>query len=284
MYILFIFRCIPGGLSVNETKHDQTVLKYLINEAKIGQNSMINSIKTNLCIKFILKSYRSFIINKLTEFSFDDNIPVDEHLNGLFNIFENILEKTCSTLINFKSIFSISSRLSDTVSDMMKSLCFDDDKLILFSNSRLNENLDKVIKNNSNNLSLNKSNILCTTRILRSQNKHKMDGDNLNLTISSSLLSKSKASNKKLTIVKKQSNINNESIASSIINNKFCNESQIDLVNNKIVDDKDNELEYNMRKLKNHDVIQINKVKYLSNFLIHNIVYLDDLITVISIH
>ncbi|XP_060854287.1 transcriptional regulator ATRX homolog isoform X2 [Rhopalosiphum padi] len=253
--------CIPGGLSVNETKHDQTVLKYLINEAKIGQNSMINSIKTNLCIKFILKSYRSFIINKLTEFSFDDNIPVDEHLNGLFNIFENILEKTCSTLINFKSIFSISSRLSDTVSDMMKSLCFDDDKLILFSNSRLNENLDKVIKNNSNNLSLNKSNILCTTRILRSQNKHKMDGDNLNLTISSSLLSKSKASNKKLTIVKKQSNINNESIASSIINNKFCNESQIDLVNNKIVDDKDNELEYNMRKLKNHDVIQINKTK-----------------------
>jgi hypothetical protein len=94
VYILFIFRCIiPGGLSVNETKHDQTVLKYLINEAKIGQNSMINSIKTNLCINFILKSYWSFIINKLTEFSFDDNIPVDEHLNGLFNIFENILEK-----------------------------------------------------------------------------------------------------------------------------------------------------------------------------------------------
>lgn len=268
MYILYIFRCIPNGLLVNETGHEQTVYKYLIKEVKIGQNSMINSIKINLCINFILKSYKSFIINELIEFSFDDTILVNKYISGFFNIFENILEKTCSTFINFKIIFNINSRLSHIVSDMMKSLCFDDDEFILISDARINENLDKVIKNNSNNLSLNKSNI-CSTRILRSQNKYKKDDDNLNLTVSSRLQSKSKALDKKLTVVKKQSN---ESNTSSILNNKSFNEVQIDLVNNKITDpkhlfeDRDNEIE-RTRKLRNHNVLKINKVKYPTKFL-----------------
>jgi len=264
MYILYIFRCIPNGLLVNETGHEQTVYKYLIKEAKIGQNSMINSIKTNLCINFILKSYKSFIINELIEFSFDDTIPVNECISEFFNIFENIFEKTCSTFTNFKSIFNINLCLSHNVSDMMKSLCFDDDELILISDARINENLDKVLKNNSNN----KSNI-CSTRILRSQNKYKKNDDNLNLTVSSSLQSESKALDKKLTVVKKQSN---ESNTSSILNNKSFNEVQIDLVNDKITDPKhsfedcDSEIECT-RKLRNHSVLKINKVKYPANFL-----------------
>jgi len=268
MYILYFFRCIPNSLLVNETGHEQTIYKYLIKEAKIGQNSMINSIKTNLCINFILKSYKSFIINELIEFSFDETIPVNECISEFFNIFENILEKTCSTFTNLKSIFNINLRLSHTVSNMMKSLCFDDDELILISDARINENLDKVIKNNSNNLSLNKSNI-CSTRILRSQNKYKKDDNNFNLTVSSSLQSKSKALDKKLTVVKKQSN---ESNTSSILINKSFNEVQIDLVNVKLTDpkhlfeDRDSEIECTM-KLRNHNVLKINKVKYPANFL-----------------
>ncbi|XP_050055172.1 transcriptional regulator ATRX homolog isoform X3 [Aphis gossypii] len=258
--------CIPNGLLVNETGHEQTVYKYLIKEAKIGQNSMINSIKTNLCINFILKSYKSFIMNELIEFSFDDTIPFNECISEFFNIFENIFEKTCSTFTNFKSIFNINSRLSHNVSDMMKSLCLDDDELILISDARINENLDKVIKNNSNNLSLNKSNI-CSTRILRSQNKYKKDDDNLNLTVSSSLQSESKALDKKLTVVKKQSY---ESNTSSILNNKSFNEVQIDLVNDKITDpkhsfeDRDSEIECT-RELRNHSVLKIIKINNQSN-------------------
>jgi len=97
---------MPNGLLVNEKEHEQAVRKYLIKEAKIGQNSSIGNIKNNLCADFILKPFKLFIINELSKFSFDDidTIPLDEHLNG----FLNILEKTCSTLTNFKTIFNIS--------------------------------------------------------------------------------------------------------------------------------------------------------------------------------
>lgn len=248
---------MPNGLLVNETEHEQAVRKYLIEEAKIGQNSLIDSIKNNLYIDFILKPYKSFIINELSEFSFDDTIPIDEHLNRFSNIFENILEKTCSTLTNFKSIFNISSHLSHSVSDMMKSLCIDKDDCLLISDSRINTNLDEVMKNNSNK---------CTTRILRSQNKHKTGTDYLNskISFSSSLLSKPKVISKKLTVAKVQLNKTNTS-----------NEVNIDLVKDTIVDpehlfediDNDGRIE-DTRDLGNTNVIKINKVKYLPNLSI----------------
>jgi len=265
---------MPNGLLVNEKEHEQAVRKYLIKEAKIGQNSLIVSIKNNLYTDFILKPYKLFIINELSKFSFDDidTIPLDEHLNGFFNIFENILEKTCSTLTNFKSIFNIRSDLSHNVCDMMRSLCIDKDKAMLINDSKINTNLDEVIQNNSSTLLLNNSN-KCATRILRSQNKHKMDVDYLNskISFSSGLLSKCKVINKKLpvAVAKKQLNKSN---TLGVINNKSSNEVNIDLVKDTIIDpehlfednDNDGGIE-DKRKLSNQNVIQINKVKYLPN-------------------
>jgi len=265
---------MPNGLLVNEIEHEQAVRKYLIKEAKIGQNSLIGSIKNNLYANFILKPYKLFIINELSEFSFDDidTIPLDEHLNGFFNIFENILEKTCSTLTNFKNIFNISSHLSHSVCDMMRSLCIDKDKDMLISDSIINTNLDEVIQNNSSTLLLNNSN-KCTTRILRSQNKHITGADYLNskISFSSGLLSKPKVINKKLTVAvaKKQLNKSN---TLCVINNESSNEVNIDLVKDIIIDpehlfednDKDGRME-DTRKLSNQNIIKINKVKYLSN-------------------
>jgi len=267
---------MPNSLLVNESEHEQAVRKYLIKEAKTGQSSLMdNNIKNNLCVDFILKPYKSFIINELSEFFFDNNIPLDDHLNRLSNIFGNILEKTCSTLTNFKSIFNISSHLSHSVSDMMQSSCIDKyEHNVLISNSRINdENSDEVMKNNPSNLSLNKPNI-CTTRILRSQNKHKTDANylNSNISISSNLVSKPKVIIKKLTVTKKQLNKSN---VSSVINNMSSNETNIYLVKGKIVDTehllKDNDSDdgiVNTKMLRNQKILMINKVKYLTNILL----------------
>lgn len=248
------FRCMPNSLLVNGTEHGQAVQKYLLKEAKIEINSSINKIKEHLCIDFIVKSYKLSIVNKLSEISFDDTLLVDEHLNGFFNIIEHILEKTCSTLTNLKRICNISSKLSHGVSAMMKSLCVDEDESILLSNSRITENLSEVIKYNSNNVSLNKSNILTTTRVLRSQNKQKNDADYLNSTITlcSSVQPNSKVKNKKLTVVK---NWSNKSNTSSLINSKSANEVHTNLVKDDLIQTKqlfdgDDEIEYT-KKLRN---------------------------------
>jgi len=143
---------------------------------------------------------------------------------------------------------------------------------MLISDSKINKNLDEVIQNNSSNLSLNDSN-KCTTRILRSQNKHITDVDYLNskISFSSGLLSKPKVINKKLTVAvaKKQLNKSN---TLSVINNKSSDEVNIDLVTDTIIDpehlfednDNDGRIE-DARKLSSQNVITINKVKYLPN-------------------
>jgi len=266
---------LPNSLLVNESEDEQAVRKYLIKEAKTGQNSVVdNNIKNNLCVDFILEPYKSFIINELSGFSFDNNIPLDDYLNRLSNSFGNILDKTCSTLTNFKNIFNISSQLSHSVSDMMKSSCIDkDEHNVLISNSRKNENSDEVMNINPSNLSLNKPNI-CTTRILRSQNKHKMNANYLNskISISSSLVSKPKVIVKKLTVTEKPLNKPN---ASNVINNISSNEANINLVKDKIVDAellfKDNDSDDGIadtRELSYQNILNISKVKSLSSLLI----------------
>lgn len=233
---------MPNSLLINESEHEQAVRKYLIKEAKTGQNSLVdNSIKNNLCVDFILKPYKSFIINELSEFSFDNNIPFDDHLNRLSNIFGNILEKTSSTLINFKSIFNISSHLSHSVSDMMQSSCIDK---------------DEVMKSNPSNLSLNKPNI-CTSRILRSQNKYNTDANylNSNISISSSLVSKPKVIVKKLTVTTKQLNKSN---VSSVINNISSNEVDTEHL---LKDNDSDDGIANTKILSNQKILMINKVK-----------------------
>jgi len=277
--VFIIFRCLPNGLLVNETDHDQAVRKYLVKEAKLGYNSVIDNIKNNLRINFILKTYRSSIVNELSIFSSDDNLPIDENLDGFINLCEHVLETTCSTLTNFKRIFDIHSHLSPGVSAIIKSLLkpVDEDENMLVDNTILNENSKKT-KNKTDNQP-SKEPKKRTTRTLRSEKKQKKDTDNLNSTISLSSSSLkptlsptngvpllSNAINNNVSVVLERLD---DSIISSIISNKSSNKVEHNLEKDEIAhplnlfdtSDSDDESK-NTRILRNRTLINSKKVKY----------------------
>lgn len=279
MCVFIIFRCLPNGLLVNETDHDQAVRKYLVKEAKLGYNSVIDNIKNNLRINFILKTYRSSIVNELSIFSSDDNLPIDENLDGFINLCEHVLETTCSTLTNFKRIFDIYSHLSPGVSAIIKSLLkpVDEDENMLVDNTILNENSKKT-KNKTDNQP-SKEPKKRTTRTLRSEKKQKKDTDNLNSTISLSSSSLkptlsptngvpllSNAINNNVSVVLERLD---DSIISSIISNKSSNKVEHNLEKDEIAhplnlfdtSDSDDESK-NTRILRNRTLINSKKVKY----------------------
>jgi len=277
--VLNIFRCLPNGLLVNETNHVQAVRKYLVKEAKVGKNSVIDKIKNNLCINFILKSYKSSILNELSTLSSADHNPIDEHLNEFISVCEHVLENTCSTLTDLKRIFNIDSHLSPGVSAIMKSLLkpVDGDEKVLVDNSILNGNLSKKTKDISVNPSSKESNKR-TTRSLRSGKKQKKDNDILNSTTSLSssslkptLLSSSMppledVMNKKFSIVLKRLD---ESMISSLISSKSSNKVHLNLEKDEIAhplnlfdnSNSDDDSEDTI-KLRNRTLIKTNKVKY----------------------
>lgn len=280
MCVFIIFRCLPNGLLVNEIDHEQAVRKYLVKEAKIGNNSVIDNIKNNLRINFILKTYMSSIVNELSIFSCDDNLPIDENLNGFINICEHVLETTCSTLTNLKRIFNISSHLSPGVSAIMKSLLkpVDEDENMLVDTKISNGNISKKTKNNTVNQP-SKEPKKSISRTLRSEKKQKKDTDNLNSTISLSSSSLKptvspqsnvplicNALNKNLSVVLERLD---DSIISSIISNKSINKVEHDLEKDEIAhplnlfdsSDSDDESK-NTRILRNRTLLKSNKVKY----------------------
>ncbi|XP_022173099.1 transcriptional regulator ATRX homolog isoform X2 [Myzus persicae] len=268
--------CLPNGLLVNETDHEQTVRKYLLKEAKIGNNSKMDNIKNNLCLNFILKLYKSSIVNEISKFSSDDNNPIDEHLSGVINICEHVIEKTCSTLTDLKRIFNINSHLSPGVSAIMKSLLkpVDGDENMFVDCSILKGNLSKKTKTDTVNLSSKESN-KCITRRLRSDKKQ--DADNLNSTISLSSSSLQPTSlspsvpptpntvNKNVSVVLERLD---ESLISRIINNKSSNKVHLDLEKDEMAhplnlfdnSDSDDRSE-NTRKLRNRTLKKANKTK-----------------------
>lgn len=144
---------MPNGLLVNEIECEQTVKKYLSAEAKIGQNSITKNIKDRLSLDFILNSYKMTINKKLSEFSpiIDDTIQKSQHLDDFIQLCEHILEKTCSTLTNFKRIFNLNSHLNPGVSAILKSLLMSDEKReTVISSSNINGHFEKTINNLSN--------------------------------------------------------------------------------------------------------------------------------------
>lgn len=152
---------MPNGLLVNEIEREQTVRKYLLELAKSGQNSKTDTIKNRLCINFLLNSYKSTIFNKLSEFSpiIDDNTSTEACSNNFIEVCEHILEKTSSTLSNFKRILNLNTNLSPGVSAIMKSLLKStDEDEHKFNCSKLNENSRKIVTNN--NVSLNTTNLI----------------------------------------------------------------------------------------------------------------------------
>jgi len=277
--VLIIFRCLPNGLLVNETNHEQAVRKYLVKEAKVGKISVIDKIKNNLCINFMLKSYKSSISNELSTLSSADHNPIDKRLNEFISVCEHVLENTCSTLTDLKRIFNIDSHLSPGVSAIMKSLLkpVNEDVNVLVDNSILNGNLSKETNDNSVSPSSKKSNKR-TTRSLRSKKKQKKDNDILSSTISLSssslqptLLSPSlpliaNTMNKNVSVVLERLD---DSIISSIISSKSSNKVPLNLENDEIAhplnlfdnssSDDDSE---DTIKLRNRTLIKTNKVKY----------------------
>lgn len=152
---------MPNGLLVNEMERDQTVRKYLINESKIGQNSITNNLKDQMCINFILNSFKSTVFDKLSEFSpeMDGTDSTNKCLYKSIEICENILENTCSTLNNFKRIFNLNSYLSPSMTAIIKALFKSVDEYdSVISKPRLNTNLEEVMENNLVRESPNKLN------------------------------------------------------------------------------------------------------------------------------
>lgn len=164
---------MPNGLLVNDIEREQTVLKYLLKEAKKGQNSKTKNIKDQLCLNFILNNYKSTVFKNVTEFSLkndDSSISIDKYLREFIQNCEIIIEKTCSTLTSVKRVFELSSQLNPTVSAMMKSLLksFDEDEDAPGSSRKI-ENLSKIVKTKNQNQPPNISN----SRNLRFEKKQK---------------------------------------------------------------------------------------------------------------
>lgn len=263
---------------MNETDHEQAVRKYLLKEAKIGQNSKIDQIKNNLCIDFILKSYKLSIINKLSTFSCDNQSPINDHFNEFINICEHVLEKTCSTLTNFKRIFNINSYLSPGVSAIMKSLLkpVDEDENVSVNNSILNRNLSNKTKSNTADLLIKTPN-RSTKRKLSSEKKPKIETNDSSTNNSSTAQETSLSLNahssllnidKRLSVVLERLD---DSIVSKMINNKPSNKIHHDLEKEEIAhplnlfdddnSDSSNKEEYT-RKLRNRTLKKTNKVTH----------------------
>ncbi|XP_027843742.2 transcriptional regulator ATRX homolog isoform X2 [Aphis gossypii] len=269
--------CLPNGLLVNETDHEQAVRKYLLKEAKIGQNSKIDQIKNNLCIDFILKSYKLSLMNELSTFSSNNLSPINDHFNEFISICEHVLEKTCSTLTNFKRIFNINSYLSPGVSAIMKSLLkpVDEDENVSVNNSILNRNLSNKTKSNTADLLIKTPN-RSTKRSLRSEKKPKIKTNDSSTNNSSSTVQETSLSlnahstpmciDRKLTVVLERLD---DSFVSNIIKNKPSNKIHLDLEKKEIAhplnlfddnSDSGDKEEYT-RKLRNRTLLKTNKIK-----------------------
>lgn len=260
---------MPNGLLVNESdpERDQILRKYLLKEAKSISNSITDDIKDRMCFQFLVNSYKTSAIQKISEFSpkIDDTFTINECLTDFIQLCEHILENVCSTISNSKRIFNLNSQLKPNVCTIMKSLLKsveEDEHLI--NNSRLNKNLTKVIKNEEVNESLT-----VNTEILKLNNEQKMGSNNLKSSISTLKNTNTQLNcDKTLAVVLERLD---DSVILKSINNKTVNNVHVDTEKDKKVYSvkssndlsSDEELEPNTRKLRSRDVIKRYEVKFL---------------------
>lgn len=216
-------------------------------------------------------------MNELSTFSSNNQSPINDHFNEFINICERVLEKTCSTLTNFKRIFNINSYLSPGVSAIMKSLLkpVDEDENVSVNNSILNKNLSNKTKNNTADLLIKTPN-RSTKRSLRSKTRPKIEtndsGTNNSSTAQDTSLSL-KAHSSPINIDKKLSVVLerlDDSFISMIMSNKLSNKIHHDLEKEEIAhplnlfdDNSDNgDKEEYTRKLRNRTLVKTNKVTY----------------------
>lgn len=297
---------MPNGLLVNETDCEQTVRKYLVKEAKINRNSTMDTIKGHLCINLLLNSYKSTVINKLSDFyiTTDDSISIDEYSKQFIQVCEHVLEKTCSTLTNFKRIFNLNSHLNPGVSAIMKSLlkAVDDDKNAITKSSVNNSSKNTLITNDfdhssnyvENTVSENEKNIMfnnnsknelnnkadyslsvCKTRSSKAENKNNLDDNSLNVTKSSSsnvtVQPNTKEITKELTVVLER--FDSAPGLFKIADKKPPINVQSDLEMSEIdhpldlLDDIISDDEESSRKLRNSKITPLNKEVYITILL-----------------
>lgn len=273
MYVyLIVFRDMPNGLLVNEIEREQSVRKYLIKEAKNDYNSIIDDIKNQICIDFMFNSYKKNIVEKLSDYSpkINDSIPTNEHLKQFVHIGEYILEKTCSTLTDFKRIFNLNSNLNPGVSAIMKSLLkpVDEDENVL--------NTSKLTGNTKIDVQNNKSLKICKTSCSKSSNENNAD-DTLKTTTPSSE-NKNMDPMKKIIIKEVAVVLErlDDSILSKLIDNKLSKNIITDDETDKMVhpldlfnDNSSSEDKECTRKLRSHKGIKTDKKVY--SLLIFNL-------------
>jgi len=293
----FNIRDMPNGLLVNEIEREQTVRKYLLQQSKIGQSSATDSIKDRLCMDFVLKLFKSTIMDTLKNLppktdETGDSISIDEYSKKFIQVCELVLEKTCSTLTTFKRIFDLNSQLNPGVSAIMKSLLktVDEDENTVntlncsrsngsfkktetpmnleqsLSNSENEENLKTKLSNTKSNQALS----MCSTQSSRSKCNNNCDDNFLKSTKSSSNANFQPNEIRELSVVLER--IDNSLLCK--IDKKSLNTVQTDSEFGKNEIEHPLELfgdinsssdeEQNTRKLRNRKVVQIHKkVQYL---------------------
>lgn len=181
--LLYFFRDLPNGLLVNEVEREQNIRKYLINEAKIGQNSTTEKVRNRLCLDFILNTYKCVLTEKLSDLFPKTNYnPFDKCLSEFIENCEYILEKTCSTLTNFKKIFNLNSSLNPGVTAIIKTLLksVDEDDCMSSSSRNNKGDVSKVMKNNT----INEMSTICKKKSVSKIKQNKKDSI-LNSTVCS---------------------------------------------------------------------------------------------------
>lgn len=261
---------MPNGLLVNDVNREQTIQKYLIKEAKSGQNSKTDNIKNKLCLDYLLNLYKSTVIKKVTEFSphNDDNISIDDNLNEFIQICEKVIEKTCSTLTSVKRVFNLNPQLSPSVFAMMKSLLksYDEDENVPDQSKK-----SKIVK-----ISKASQSITPNTRSLRSEKKQNGDSSILKSpksSLSANVLPSTKLIDKDVKIVLERLD---DSILAKKMGNKLSkantevSKDEIHILS----DSSSNSEEEITRKLRSRKVKKINeKVKYILNYLMIKLIF-----------
>lgn len=291
----FNIRDMPNGLLINEIEREQTVRKYLLKESKIGQNSSIDSIKDRLCMDFVLNSYKSTVMEHLTNLSpkTDDSIPIDEYSRKFIQVCELVLEKTCSSLTSYKRIFNLNSQLNPGVSAIMKSLLktFDGEENtnITVNSSKSNEtlknlektiNVDQLLSNSETeanskpklyNIKANQALSVCDTRSLRSKSNDCYDGNNLESTKSSSnanIQQIEKTNTKELLVVLERLD---SSLVSKMLSNNIHTDLDLDMNEKehplKVFEDlcsSSSDEGQTTRKLRNRKIVQTDKKVFIN--------------------
>ncbi|XP_050422621.1 transcriptional regulator ATRX homolog isoform X4 [Adelges cooleyi] len=165
---------LSRGLMVNESEDEQFVRNYLMEEAKTNTNEInFTKMKDRICLDFLSSSFKMTVTEHISEFTRqtdENNTFSNENISHFIRICEQILENTCSTLTNLKTIFHQKTHLNPVVLSIIKSLLKSEERTI---NDKVFENVevDDTLTSSKSNLNpIIKKSIDSTDRDTSSKN------------------------------------------------------------------------------------------------------------------